>query len=60
MKLYFPLLLLFLLTACKSTEPSEPKITSLTSLLNHPLFELQPVPTEQAIFKLPASETDAF
>lgn len=60
MKLYFSLLLILLLTACKSTEPSEPQTVSLTSLLNHPLFELQPVPTEQAVFKLSHSETDAF
>ena len=60
MKLFFPLLLIYLLTACKSTESLTPAVPSLTSLLNHPLFELQPVPTEQAIFQLPNSEIDAF
>lgn len=60
MKLFFSLLLICLLTACKSTESLTPAVPSLTSLLNHPLFELQPVPTEQAIFKLPSSEVDTF
>ena len=60
MKLYFSLLLICLLTACKSTEQQSTVAPTLTSLLNHTLFELQQVPSEQVIFQLPNDEAKIF
>ncbi|KKK50281.1 hypothetical protein LCGC14_3126580 [marine sediment metagenome] len=60
MKLYFSLLLICLLTACKSTEQPTTVTPMLTSLLNHTLFELQQVPTEQVIFQLSNHEAKTF
>ncbi|CAM3986122.1 MULTISPECIES: tetratricopeptide repeat protein [Pseudoalteromonas] len=60
MKFYYLLLLICLLTACKSTESPPPTAPSLTSLLNHSLFKLRPVATEQVIFQLANNEVQTF
>lgn len=60
MKLYFSFLLIYLLTACKSTEPQKTPSASLNSLLNYSRFELQLTPSVEAIFELPQSEKNNF
>lgn len=60
MKFYFSSLLIYLLTACKSTEPVSPPSVSLNSLLNYSRFELQLTPSAEAIFELPQDERNKF
>ncbi|MGS0537026.1 tetratricopeptide repeat protein [Pseudoalteromonas sp. SaAl2] len=60
MKLYFSLLLICLLAACKSTEPLNTPSASLNSLLNYSRFELQLTPSEDEIFILPQNEVNKF